>query len=156
MNIAEATRLLAEYADALDEWRLEDWAAMFTDDGSYEIVPRENLDGLDHGGRPMALMSCPDRRFIDDRVKAIRNATLYGPQRYRHLFGTIVVTEPASGRSAVRANYAVYRTVESGESDLFSVGRIEAMVVDGRPPQFASLRVVCDTSLISGYLVLPL
>ena len=156
MNAADATRLLADYADALDEWRLEDWAAMFTDAGRYDIVPRENLDGLGDDDRPMALMSCPDRRYIDDRVKAIRNATLYGPQRYRHLFGTIVASEQSEGRSFVRANYAVYRTIDSGESDLFSVGRVEAVVVDGPPPQFDSLRIVCDTSLISGYLVLPL
>jgi anthranilate 1,2-dioxygenase small subunit len=156
MNLQETTRLLATYADALDEWRLEDWAGLFTDDGSYEIVPSENLVEAAPGARPLALVSCPDRRFIDDRVTAIRNATLYGPQRYRHLFGTIVSDELDSKRTAVRANYAVYRTLLSGETDLFSVGRVEAVVADGPPARFSSLRVICDTYLISGYLVLPL
>jgi anthranilate 1,2-dioxygenase small subunit len=156
VNTDDAVRLLARYADALDDWRLEDWAELFAENGSYEIVPRENLDGLEEGDRAMPLLSCPDRRYIDDRVKAIRNATLYGPQRYRHLFGPVVADELDSGVTVVRTNYSVYRTVLSGETDLFSVGRVEAVVVDGPPPLFASMRIVCDTSLVSGYLVLPL
>jgi anthranilate 1,2-dioxygenase small subunit len=156
VNTDDAARLLARYADTLDDWRLEDWADLFADDGTYEIVPRENLDGLGDGERALALVSCPDRRFIDDRVKAIRNATLYGPQRYRHLYGTVVADELGDGRTALRASYAVYRTLLSGESDLFSVGTVEAVVDDGPPPRFSSMRVVCDTSLVAGYLVLPL
>ena len=115
MNEHDATRLLAAYADALDDWRLEDWADLFADDGSYEIVPRENLDGLAAGQRPLAMVFCPDRRYIDDRVKAIRNATLYGPQQYRHLFGTVVADDLGAGTTSLRANYAVYRTTLSGE-----------------------------------------
>jgi len=151
----DAVRMLARYADALHEWRLEDWADFFTEEARYEIVPRENLERLGEGVTPLGIISCPDRRFIDDRVKAIRKATVYGPQVYRHLFGNVVVDELGAGRTAVRANYAVYRTTPPGEAELFSVGGLEATVVDGDPARFASLRFICD-GLVPGYLVLPL
>ena len=32
------------YAAALDEQRLADWAEMFTDDGFYVVISRENAD----------------------------------------------------------------------------------------------------------------
>jgi anthranilate 1,2-dioxygenase small subunit len=156
MNDADATRLLLRYADALDEWRLEDWADLFAADGRYEIIPRENLCGLPPGRDPMALMYCPDRRFIDDRVAAIRKATLYGPHRYRHVYGPVVAEPRGDGTTAVRTNYAVYRIVPSGETDVFSVGTVEAVASDSPAPRLRSVRIVCDTALISGYLVLPL
>ena len=34
--------LLAEYGMALDQDRLDDWAALFTDDCDYRIISREN------------------------------------------------------------------------------------------------------------------
>ena len=69
--------------------------------------------------------------------------------------GTSPESRLGAGRTAVRANYAVYRTTPPGEAELFSVGRFEATVVDGDPARFASLRVVCD-ALVPGYIVLPL
>ena len=40
----EVEDLYAEYCAALDEGRYEDWAALFTEDCLYRIVPRDNHD----------------------------------------------------------------------------------------------------------------
>jgi 3-phenylpropionate/cinnamic acid dioxygenase small subunit len=41
---AAIARLLADAAYYLDERRFDDWTALFTDDASYEVIPKENVD----------------------------------------------------------------------------------------------------------------
>ena len=41
---AALAELLAEYANLIDEDRLEDWLDLFADECIYRVVPRENFD----------------------------------------------------------------------------------------------------------------
>ena len=45
------------YAAALDEQRLTDWAEMFTDDGFYVVISRENADR----NMPVGLIYCENK-----------------------------------------------------------------------------------------------
>ena len=53
-------RLQEHYVGLIDTDRLEEWPELFTEDGIYEIVPKENADI----GLPMGIMHC--LRSCDD------------------------------------------------------------------------------------------
>ena len=39
----EAGSLLDEYVERFDEDRLEEWLELFTEDATYQVLPRDNL-----------------------------------------------------------------------------------------------------------------
>lgn len=144
--------LLYRYALVLDSGPLEHWPSYFTEDGRYRLVPREN-----HArGLPAALMLCTSRAMMEDRVIAIQKASVFTPHTIRHLYTNVLVDEVRAGRTLARANYAVYRSVEGGETDLLSVGSLEASVRLEPAPLFESMEVVYETCRIPGLVVYPL
>ncbi|WP_095982792.1 aromatic-ring-hydroxylating dioxygenase subunit beta [Melittangium boletus] len=146
--------LLYRYAEALDDGGFADWPGFFTEEAEYRLIPREN-----HArGLPASLMLCTGRGMMEDRVVAIREACVFSPHVCRHLYTNVRVAEggDADGRLDVRANYAVYRTTEDGETVLLSVGRVLAGVVLEPEPRFTRMDVVYETFRIPGLLVYPI
>ena len=72
---ARLTRLNAEYARALDDDRLEDWPAFFTDPCLYSITSVDNH----RQGLPAGLMYADSRGMLQDRVAALREHLGDGP-----------------------------------------------------------------------------
>lgn len=139
--------------ELLDEGGLEDWPALFTQDGIYRIVSRENqLRGF-----PLATMLCEGRAAIEDRIHAIRSTALFVPRALRHLLGPLRVREE-SGALAVSASYAVFETLPEQETRVFSVGLYRDRVVRDREGglRFAEKLCIYDSTLIPGSLVFPL
>jgi anthranilate 1,2-dioxygenase small subunit len=149
--------LLHAYVQCIDDDRLEEWPAFFTENCVYRIVPRENVEQ----GLPIALMSCDSRGMLQDRVVAHRKANLFAPHVYRHLVSAIRVTSQNDGIVTVRSNYAVFRTsldpVHYGTTEVYSVGeyRDKVVFVDGAA-RFQERIVIVDTSRIQSLLVTPL
>ncbi len=138
MQLSEAWSLREEVQDflykeaaLLDEWRLDEWAALFTEDARY-VVPTTDLPEGDPG---------QDLVFIDDdivrlqaRVKRLNSRhghREYPSSRTRRFVSNVRVKEAGDGVLAVSANALVYR-FRSGESAPY-VGRYEYMLkrVDG-------------------------
>lgn len=144
--------LLYRYAEALDDGELERWPALFLEGGQYRLIPRENHQR----GLPVSLILCTSRAMMEDRVVAIRKACVYTPHVCRHLHTNVRVGEVEEGRVEARANYAVYRTTEDGETVLLSVGHVEARVALEPEPRFERMDVVYETFRIPGLLVYPI
>ncbi|TAJ21685.1 MAG: anthranilate 1,2-dioxygenase, partial [Rugosibacter sp.] len=77
----ELYSLQERYISVLDNDQLEAWPELFTADGHYEIVPKENADA----GLPMGIIYCNNQGMMRDRILSTREANLYEPQTYRHL-----------------------------------------------------------------------
>ena len=144
--------LFYRYAEALDDGELERWPALFLESGQYRLIPRENHQR----GLPVSLILCTSRAMMEDRVVAIREACVYTPHVCRHLYTNVRVGAEEGGRVETRANYAVYRTTEEGETVLLSVGRVLARVVLEPEPRFERMDVVYETFRIPGLLVYPI
>src|SRR6202166_4787241 len=71
------------YAAALDEQRLADWAEMFTDDGFYVVISRENADR----NMPVGLIYCENKGMILDRAYAVAKTEMFAPRYLRHIIG---------------------------------------------------------------------
>ena len=77
----------AAYAAALDEQRLTDWVEMFTDDGFYVVISRENADR----GMPVGLIYCENKGMIFDRAFALEKTAMFAPRYLRHIIGNLQI-----------------------------------------------------------------
>lgn len=112
----EVEDFLYEEAALLDEWRLDEWFALFTEDAAY-VVPPTDLPEAD---------PAQDLVFINDdivrlrsRVKRLKSRHAhreYPWSRTRRFITNVRVKETGDGDLAVTANALVYR-FRSGESD---------------------------------------
>jgi anthranilate 1,2-dioxygenase small subunit len=157
LNEQEAKRavedLLDRYIECLDEERLEEWPEFFTDNATYRIVPRENVER----GYELATMSCDSKGMMVDRVVAIRNASVFSRRYLRHMVSNVRLTGQQGDCYLVRANYAVLQTVHGEETKVFNAGRYEDKVVfvNGQP-KFQQKTVIYDSLQIPGMLVIPI
>ncbi len=126
---AELDALYADYAAALDESRWDDWIALFADECSYLLQPRENHDR----GLPLATMRLESRGMLRDRIVGVTGTLFHAPYYQRHVIGPLRVLAAGSGGGVehvdVQAAYAVYRTRVHQPSEVFNVGRYLDRVV---------------------------
>ena len=158
MNIAtpamEAlTDLMAEYATAIDENRLEDWVELFDEDCDYRIVTRENIEQ----NLPNVLMWCDNKNMLRDRIESYRHVNLYNPHYDRHVLGPLRFVMHENGVYRFNQAYSLFQTELEGASRLFSVGRyrVDALVEQGAA-RLKSVTVVADTGLIPSLLATPI
>jgi anthranilate 1,2-dioxygenase small subunit len=142
------------YATALDEGRLTDWAEMFTDDGFYLVISRENADR----GMPVGLIYCENKAMLYDRAFATEKTEMFAPRYLRHIIGnTQVLGEEANGDIRARANYVVVQVLfDRPEAKLHQVGvyhdRFRRV---GDQLKLAERRCVYDNLLVDNALCLP-
>ncbi len=141
-----------EYTAILDEGRLEDWPAMFTEDCLYEIIPRENVDA----GLPAPLMRCEGAAMLRDRVISLRHANIYETPHYRHLLSGHRVTALDADTAEMRASYVVINTSQDGESTIFQAGYYQDRLVRTKDGwRFSVKRAVYDTHRVQTLLAYP-
>lgn len=147
------TALMAEYAMAIDENRLEDWVELFDEACDYRIVTRENVEQ----DLPNVLMWCDNKNMLRDRVESYREVNLYNPHYDRHVLGPLRFTAQRNSMWTFDVSYSLFQTELEGASRLFSVGRyrIEALL-EGDVARLKSVTVVADTGLIPSLLATPI
>ena len=145
--------LYAEYAQTIDDDRLEDWPGFFVEDGKYRVTTRENHDS----GLTLAMMYCDGRGMMRDRVSALRQANIYEPHVYCHLTSSVRLVDGAPGVIRAQANFAVIRTMQEGDQSIFACGRTYDCIVeaDGRL-LFKERLVVLDSRQVDTLLVIPI
>ena len=127
----EVEDFLYEEAALLDEWRLDEWAALFTEDAKY-VVPSTDLP---EGDPDLDLVFINDDIMrLRSRVKRLKSRHAhreYPWSRTRRFITNVRVKETVDGDLAVTANALVYR-FRSGQDDPY-VGHYEYTLrrVDG-------------------------
>jgi anthranilate 1,2-dioxygenase small subunit len=146
-------RLLARYAAAIDDDRLEDWPGFFTADCRYQIISRENFEQK----LPIGIFFANSRGMLSDRVMALREANIYEAQQYRHILSPTLVLASDGATVSAQTNYQVIRITREGATMLFSSGRyLDRIVLGGAEPLFAEKLVICDSRRIDTLLAIPL
>jgi anthranilate 1,2-dioxygenase small subunit len=149
----ELLSLQDRYVATLDNDRLEEWPALFTDDCLYEIVSKENED-LD---LPAPVIYCDNVRMLRDRVVALRNAIIYEKPAYRHCLSGMAWRQVDDGSYIVETSYVVVNTSQEGESTVYQAGHYIDKVV--RTPdglRFRSKRCIYDTLRVQTLLAFPI
>ncbi|MCA6108605.1 aromatic-ring-hydroxylating dioxygenase subunit beta [Bradyrhizobium cenepequi] len=150
----EITTFNNVYAAALDDQRLMDWAEMFTDDGFYVILSRENFDR----DLPVGLIYCENKGMIRDRAFALKETAMFAPRYLRHMVSNLTVGEEAAdGTISARANYVVFQVLyDRPDATIHQVGTYHDKFrrVNGTL-KLAERRCVYDNLLVANALCLP-
>ena len=146
------TALMAEYAMAIDEDRLEEWVELFDEGCDYRVVTRENVEQ----NLPNVLMWCDNKDMLRDRVESYRNVNEYNPHYDRHVLGPLRITGEENGVWSFDVSYSLFQTALEGDSRLFSVGRyrVEAQI-EGGLARLRKVTVIADTGLVPSLLATP-
>ena len=146
--------LIHEWARAIDEDRVEDIAALLTDDAEYKVASRFNVDR----GLPLAIIHCKSAAQLRDRIKSMRIANIYEPHHYRHIVSGVQILGEQGGCFEVRSNYAVIRTMDhDGSMTVFSSGQCRDLVtLAGGEPRFRQRHMIYDSRAIETLMVIPL
>jgi p-cumate 2,3-dioxygenase beta subunit len=100
--------LFAEAA-LLDEWRLQEWLQLLTDDATY-LIPPTDLPGAD--SHDTLFIIADDAARIRSRVKQLLGKSAWAenpPSRTRRIIGNVRILGHENDSIRVTANFAVYR-----------------------------------------------
>jgi anthranilate 1,2-dioxygenase small subunit len=145
-------RLQDRYISVIDSDRLEEWPNLFTENGIYEIVPKENVDQ----GLAIGIMHCFGRPMMRDRIVSLRKANVFEPHTYRHMTSGLQFIQINVDTVEMQSNYVVVQTLTDGESRLYQAGRYQDRVV--RTPdgwRYERKRAIYDSSRVQTLLVTP-
>ncbi len=107
-------------AELLDAWRLDDWLALFDEEGRYQVPPTDkpeasHLDTL--------FIIADDYTRLRERIIRLKDPNCHAefpPSRTRRLITNIRIDKPDGDVYGVRANFAVYRHRRDGDVRVFT------------------------------------
>lgn len=106
---AEVEDFLYLEADLLDNWRLDDWLALLTDDASYYVPPNDKPDA-DH--RFTLFTIADDIVRLRERIIRLKDPNChaeYPPSRTRRFITNVRITGSEGDLILVSANFAIFR-----------------------------------------------
>ncbi len=106
---AEVEDFLYREAALLDEWKLDEWEALLTDDAAYYVPPNDQPDG-DH--RATLFLVADDRERIRQRVIRIKDPNChaeYPRSRTRRMISNVRIVAVEGDLITVAANFVCYR-----------------------------------------------
>ena len=148
-------QLIARAAHLIDDDRLEEWPALFVEDGVYRVTTAENFER----DLPLSIIFADSRAMLRDRVSALRHANIYEAQRYRHATSCTMIEQVNDGVATAVTNFIVVRTMQTGEQMVFATGRyLDRIRLDGEAgrPQFTERTIVLDSRAVDTLLAIPL
>ena len=156
---ADIEELLYRSARLSDEGRIDDWAALFTEDGTYKIVTRRDYDA----GHEAALMARSGREEIRKTVHDLRQrnqlTAMSGVLTHDfHLVENVEVQSDKPLQYHVNSNYVMFQIVAEGSAGLddkahiFNVGRyVDEIIFDNGRPLIRSRLVIAYSGGIRNY-----
>jgi p-cumate 2,3-dioxygenase beta subunit len=111
---AEIEDFLFAEAELLDEWRLEEWLGLFTEDAHY-YVPSTDL-APDASPDDSLFYIADDRFRLGERVRRLMKRTAHSEQprsKTRHMVGNVRIRAESPGELEVGANFVTYRTKDA-------------------------------------------
>ena len=120
-SVEEATAFLTQEARILDEWRLKEWVALFSDEGKYLVPSMDNPDMTHEEG---LYLICDDRHRLQQRAERLLKPGAHA--EYPHsvttrIISNVEVEDGDEGKCRVVCSFVVYRA--RGESFKVYPGR---------------------------------
>jgi p-cumate 2,3-dioxygenase beta subunit len=106
---AEVEDFLYHEAALLDDWKLNEWQALLTDDACYYVPPNDQLDS-DH--RSTLFLVADDRERIRQRIIRINDPNChaeYPKSRTRRMISNVRILGVEGDLITVAANFVCYR-----------------------------------------------
>lgn len=140
---SDVEELLYQEAELLDDWQLERWLELLTDDVVYEVPP---TDAPDADSSSTLFLVSDDAARLRSRVQQLLagNAWAEVPRsRTRRFISNVRLKERRGDELDVTANFCIHR-FRSGKSDVY-VGRYQyVLLLDPRGMRIRRRRAVLD------------
>jgi anthranilate 1,2-dioxygenase small subunit len=141
------------YARCIDEGLIEEWPDFFVDDCKYVITTDRNYrEGLEAG-----IIWADSQAMLRDRVTSLREANIYGPQKYRHILNPPYILTEEKGTVQCETSFLVIRITDDGPMDVFASGRyLDRYRINVKDVKLEQRIVVCDSAHFDTLLAFPL
>lgn len=106
---SEVEDLLYYEADLLDDWRLDDWLQLLTEDARYYVPPNDVPDG---DPRDTLFLIADNMERIQGRVKRLKSKHAHAENphsRTKRMIHNVRITEITDELLYVKANFVIYR-----------------------------------------------
>lgn len=147
LSRADVEDFLFLEAELLDDWDLDTWLTLYTDDARYVIPCTDDRDG----DPTSALVLVDDNRLrMQSRVERLNSRKAhreYPHSNLRHLVTNVRLGAPDGDVLPVRASFAVYRFRHGKETTYVGRYRYLLTVLDGRL-RIRSKRVELDMTAL--------
>jgi p-cumate 2,3-dioxygenase beta subunit len=111
----DVEQFLYEEAELLDDWRLPEWAELFTEDSVYEVTSLSSSTPLTDDFRSTLFLVADRIDRIRGRASRLMKPTAhaeYPRSKTRHMVSNVRVKLGDDGDIRARANFVVFRTKE--------------------------------------------
>ena len=141
-----------EYYAVLDDVRLDDWPALFTEDCLYRVIPRENFEA----GYALSTIYAESRGMLVDRVMGVTRTQMFAPRYYRRFPGPLRIVSREADSVRVRHNLLVVQTLIDKQSEIvLSAVCHDVVVLDAEQVRLRERIVVFDSEMIPNSLIYP-
>ena len=145
---AEVEDFLFHEADLLDTWKLEQWAALFTDDAQYLVPPTDDPDA---DPRQTLFLVYDDRHRLGERARRLMKKTAHAEfphSRTRHMTSNVRIAGIVGDALRVTCNFVVYRS-KQGVNDVYpGHSAYELLPVDGGGFRIRLKRAMLDVDTL--------
>jgi salicylate 5-hydroxylase small subunit len=141
-----------EYYIILDDVRLDDWPALFTEDCIYRVIPRENFES----GYTLSTIYAESRGMLIDRVMGVMRTQMYAPRSYRRFPGPVRIVSRDADSVRTRHNLLVVQTLIDKQTEIvLSAVCHDVLTRDDGRVRLRERIVVFDSEMIPNSLIYP-
>jgi 3-phenylpropionate/cinnamic acid dioxygenase small subunit len=141
-----------EYYIILDDVRLDDWPALFTEDCIYRVIPRENFES----GYTLSTIYAESRGMLIDRVMGVMRTQMYAPRSYRRFPGPLKIVSRDGDSVRVRHNLLLVQTLIDKQTEIvLSAVCHDVLTLDEGRVRLRERIVVFDSEMIPNSLIYP-
>jgi 3-phenylpropionate/cinnamic acid dioxygenase small subunit len=155
MNIIDRGALRDFYDDyytTLDDVRLDEWPAFFTEDCVYRVIPRENFEA----GYTLSTIYAESRGMLIDRVMGVTRTQMYAPRYYRRFPGPLRIVSRDGDSVRVRHNLLVVQTLIDKKTEIVLSAVCHDVLVPADEKLLLRERIVVfDSEMIPNSLIYP-
>lgn len=131
----DVEEFLYHEAELLDDWRLPEWAALYTDDARYDVTSLDAEQPLEAKAEDSLFVLADDKERLTSRAKRLMKKTAhaeYPHSKIRHLVSNVRVQPLVNGELKVRANFVVYRTKDDRTTQYMGQAHYVLVATDGQ------------------------
>ena len=141
-----------DYYTILDDLRLDEWPALFTEDCVYRVIPRENYEA----GYTLSTIYAESRGMLVDRVMGMTRTQMYAPRYYRRFPGPLRIVSRDADSVRSRHNLLVVQTLIDKQTEIvLSAVCHDVLVTDEGRNRLRERIVVFDSEMIPNSLIYP-